>query len=76
MIPAPNPSPKGEGKLFGERAAALAAVAAQLLGWRPDDFWSATPAELALTLGLQGAGEPVAGDELQRLMALFPDKVD
>ena len=25
----------------------LAGAAAQLLGWRPDDFWDATPAELA-----------------------------
>lgn len=61
---------------FGEKAAALAAVAARLLGWRPDDFWSATPAELASALGGQAAGEPVASDELTRMMALFPDKVD
>jgi uncharacterized phage protein (TIGR02216 family) len=25
-------------------------LAARLLGWRPDDFWRATPAELTLAL--------------------------
>ncbi|MEE4154459.1 MAG: phage tail assembly chaperone [Erythrobacter sp.] len=27
------------------------AICAQLLGWCPDEFWEATPAELALALG-------------------------
>ncbi|MEL7690281.1 phage tail assembly chaperone [Citromicrobium bathyomarinum] len=29
----------------------LAALAAQALGWPPDAFWRATPAELATALG-------------------------
>jgi len=61
---------------FGESAAALIGVAARLLGWRPDDFWAATPAELASALGHESMGEAVAGEELERLMARFPDKVD
>jgi hypothetical protein len=46
-----------------------------LLGWRPDEFWGATPAEVAAVLGAV-AGEERAGvsaDELGRLRALFPD---
>ena len=34
---------------FGESGAVeLAGPASALLGWRPDEFWDATPAELAL----------------------------
>jgi hypothetical protein len=29
-------------------------LAARLLGWRPDDFWSATPAELVMALAEPG----------------------
>jgi hypothetical protein len=32
-------------------------LAAQVLGWRPGEFWAATPAELALSLGATEAGE-------------------
>ena len=35
---------------FGDAAVRYSAVAAQLLGWRPQDFWAATPRELALAL--------------------------
>jgi uncharacterized phage protein (TIGR02216 family) len=62
---------------FGDRAASLSGLAARLLGWRPGEFWAATPAELASALGLDEAAiEPVAGDELARLMARFPDRVE
>jgi uncharacterized phage protein (TIGR02216 family) len=57
---------------FGEGAAVLAGLAARLLGWRPDEFWRATPAELASAL-TEEQFEPVAGGELERLMARFPD---
>ena len=59
---------------FGERSAALAGLAARLLGWRPEEFWAATPAELAAALHDETA-EAVAGDELAQLMARFPDAV-
>jgi len=45
---------------FGAQALRLSGHAARLLGWRPDEFWHATPAELAAALGA-GLGEP-AGD--------------
>lgn len=59
---------------FGESAAALAGLAARLLGWRPSEFWAATPAELAGILADEQF-EPVAGGELERLMARFPDRM-
>lgn len=59
--------------LFGERAVGLAGLAARLLGWRPGEFWRATPAELAAACK-DAMAEPVAADELHRLMSRFPDK--
>lgn len=64
----------GEGRLFGERAAELAGHAATLLGWRPAEFWSATPAELATALGLESdGGEAMDRARLERLASLYPD---
>ena len=74
--PLPNPSPaRGEG-LFAEGAAFLAGVAGAVLGWRADEFWRATPAELGAVLGaLAPEGEAgVSAGELERLRALFPDE--
>lgn len=42
---------------FAEAAVRLAGLAAQTLGWRPREFWAATPAELAQSLGTPAAGE-------------------
>jgi uncharacterized phage protein (TIGR02216 family) len=36
---------------FGESARLLSGHMARQLGWRPDEFWRATPAELAAVLG-------------------------
>jgi len=35
---------------FGDGAARYCAFAARFLGWRPPEFWAATPAELAMAL--------------------------
>jgi hypothetical protein len=45
------------------------------LGWRPDEFWSATPAELAAVLApiAPAEGQGVGADELARLKRMFPD---
>lgn len=60
---------------FCTAAGRLAGLAGAVLGWRPDEFWRATPAELAAVLGAL-AGEvtppPEAGD-MARLMEMFPD---
>jgi hypothetical protein len=60
---------------FGDSAGRLAGLAGALLGWRPDEFWRATPAELAVVLrALCGGQEPVAGAvDLDRLKEMFPD---
>jgi hypothetical protein len=60
---------------FGNRAAELAGIVSALLGWRPQEFWNSTPAEVACALGLSGDGpEPVDGELLNRLRAQFPDE--
>lgn len=62
--------------MFSEAAGRLAGLAGVLLGWRPDEFWRATPAELAAVLAaLTGGGRtvPVTGDELALLKERFPD---
>jgi hypothetical protein len=60
---------------FAERAADLAGAAGALLGWLPENFWRATPAELAAVLhALRGpVEEGVSGDDLERLKGMFPD---
>lgn len=54
----------------------LAGQAGLLLGWRPQDFWAATPEDLAIALGaLRPAGEPVADAAmLSQLKEQFPDE--
>jgi len=60
--------------VFSEAAARLAGIAGALLGWRPDEFWTATPAELAAVLSALGGGaQSVSADDLARLKERFPD---
>lgn len=50
-------------------AARLAGAVPRLLGWTPDAFWNATPAELAAILRPPGdESAPVTRDDLNRLM--------
>ncbi len=59
---------------FAAAARRAAGVAARL-GWRPDDFWAATPADLRLALGFDDDGGPSAdAGLLSRLMEAFPDE--
>jgi uncharacterized phage protein (TIGR02216 family) len=59
-----------DGQAFGPGAARLAGLAGRLLGWRPDEFWRATPAELAAILAppSAAAARPLDRSELNRLM--------
>ena len=63
--------------MFAQEAARLSGVTAWLLGWRPAEFWRATPGELLAIL--EAASGPVAGDAppdgatIARLMERFPD---
>lgn len=61
---------------FSDGARLLAGQAGLLLGWRPDEFWAATPADLEAALGAwQSDGEPGADAAmLARLKELFPDE--
>lgn len=62
-------------KDFGTAAARLSGVAAAVLGWRPCEFWGATPAELASALGLEAGGQdPADRTLLNDLLARFPDR--
>ena len=60
---------------FSAAAGRRAGLAGALLGWRPDEFWRATPAELAAVLDALAppAAEAPGRDELARLMEMFPD---
>ena len=55
---------------FGDAAARLAGTVPLLLGWEPDIFWNATPAELAAILAPEAAGAPapLSRKEFDRLM--------
>ena len=54
---------------FGELAMTLSTVAARQLGWRPDEFWRATPGELFAALGPIASAPPsLDRATLQRLM--------
>jgi hypothetical protein len=54
---------------FGPGAARLSGLAAQLLGWRPGEFWNATPAELAAVIApLAPPGAGMDRADLTRMM--------
>ncbi len=59
---------------FAAAALRAAHAAAALLGWRPAEFWAATPAELRTALGLDlGSDAPADGTLLKRMMEAHPD---
>jgi uncharacterized phage protein (TIGR02216 family) len=55
---------------FAESAGRLAGMVPRVLGWRPGEFWDATPAELAAILapGDGLGGEPLDRSEMTALM--------
>ncbi len=69
---------------FAAAAVRLSGTAAVLLGWTPDTFWAATPAELeAVLMALAGASTGIGAEmmaagppdaaTITRLMEQFPD---
>lgn len=57
---------------FGPGALVLSGLAARLLGWLPEHFWNATPAELANALAPPevAPGQGLSRTELDQLMEL------
>lgn len=60
---------------FAASANQLAGQTALALGWSPDDFWNATPAELSAILNAVARPENDVADasKLSALMQQFPD---
>jgi hypothetical protein len=60
---------------FGESAARLCGAASAVLGWRPNEFWEATPAELASALRpMAEVADSADADTLEQLRRRFPDE--
>lgn len=55
---------------FAAGAGRLAGIVPRLLGWRPGDFWNATPAELAAIFTAEGepGAAPLTRGELTALL--------
>lgn len=62
------------GTCFGTAAVRAAHLAGATLGWAPQHFWAATPAELRTALGLDVEAQAVLDRAaLAKLMEAFPD---
>ena len=59
---------------FGTSAVRFCGAAALLLGWRPSEFWEATPAELAAALEPGEASDAPGAEVVADLMRRFPDE--
>ena len=62
-----------EGRRFADSAARLFGQCALIMGWRPDEFWAATPAEIAaIRDALHGPdkSEGVSRADIDRLMEI------
>lgn len=61
--------------MFTQTATRLAGLTGAILGWRPHEFWNATPAELAaiLTALAPDAGNAGDRDLIMLLQEQFPD---
>ena len=64
---------KTDAALFSEAASRLAGLAGALIGWRPAEFWSATPAELTAVLSALNGPADASPVDLKQLMEMFPD---
>lgn len=54
---------------FADAVPRLFAIAAQRLGWTPETFWHAAPADLLLALGPTDTGSaPLTRSDLARMM--------
>jgi uncharacterized phage protein (TIGR02216 family) len=60
---------------FTQSAAILCGQCAVLLGWRPGEFWAATPAELECVLSALApkTQAPPTRQDIEKLMEQYPD---
>lgn len=61
---------------LGPAAVTLAGVMARVAGWRPDEFWAATPADVRAVLAGWAEADAEAcfdGTALAAMMERFPD---
>jgi uncharacterized phage protein (TIGR02216 family) len=64
------------GDRLGPAAIMLAGVMARVAGWRPDEFWAATPADVRAVLAgwtEVDTDAPFGGAALAAMMERFPD---
>lgn len=61
--------------MFAQTAIRLAGLTAVLLGWRPDEFWAATPAELLVIIAALMPDTADRADHtlIAQLKEQFPD---
>ena len=61
--------------MFAHGAARLCGLAAALLGWRPPEFWAATPAELESVIAalVPPTDQSATAATIAQLKELFPD---
>jgi hypothetical protein len=60
---------------FSQTATRLAGLTGALLGWRPSEFWNATPAELATIFAAltPDTANPADRDLVAQMKEQFPD---
>lgn len=62
---------------FAASARQLAGLAGAVLGWRPDEFWRATPDEMSAVFealrGNASEDAPPDASDMTRLKEMFPD---
>lgn len=65
------------GAEFADAAVRLAGLAGVLFGWRPSEFWDATPAELsAVAAAMTGESGALGTDDLERLQRMLVESPD
>jgi len=65
-----------DGNRLGPAAIRLAGIMARVAGWRPDEFWAATPADVRAVLAdwvEADAEASLDGTALAAMMERFPD---
>ena len=72
-----GPPPSRGHTYFASSIEKLSGTVSAVLGWTPDQFWQATPAELATIFAVfagSGPGHvPLGTEQLEKLKETFPD---